>query len=113
LQHIAVLMRRTFRSNDRLARLGGEEFISSARTDLELGKQWAQRLLESIERNPTQSPTGEYYFMTASFGVVALDSRTSLPVDALLKKPTTHVPSQGTGKNTIVAECENHREEQG
>jgi len=106
LQHIAVLMRRTFRSNDRLARLGGEEFfIILPGTDLELGKQLAQRLRESIERNPTQSPTGEYYFMTASFGVVALDSRTSLPVDALLKK-ADHAMYQAKeqGKNTIVAE---------
>lgn len=106
LQHIAVLMRRTFRSGDRLARLGGEEFfVVLPGSELDLGRQLAQRLRETIERNPAQSSTGEYFFITASFGVTALSLRTPLTVDELLKKADHAMyRAKEQGKNTIVVE---------
>ncbi len=72
LRGAALAMRRTLRDSDALGRYGGEEFLAVLpETELEAGRQAAERLRRALASLHVPLPEGGTVTITASFGVAA------------------------------------------
>ena len=72
LRGAALAMRRTLRDSDALGRYGGEEFLAVLpETELEAGRQAAERLRHALDTLRVPLPTSGAVAITASFGVAA------------------------------------------
>ena len=73
LRELAKACQETLRGQDRLGRLGGEEFlILLVETDEETAMQVAERLRYRVEHMPLHTKDGEQFHMTISIGVAGL-----------------------------------------
>nr|MDP9492412.1 diguanylate cyclase [Actinomycetota bacterium] len=103
LQAFAEHMRETVREIDLAGRWGGEEFaLILPGTDLEGGRQLAERIREMLIVQELTAPDGEPISVSASFGVASFPgagSQTQLvaAADAALYE------AKRTGKNRVVA----------
>jgi two-component system, cell cycle response regulator len=80
LRGAAAAMGRVLRTSDTLGRYGGEEFLAVLpETDLEAGRQVAERLRRAVAERPAVLSSGEQVGITVSFGVAC---RSELPARA-------------------------------
>ena len=84
LQHLADICRKTFRQNDILGRLGGEEFaILMPETSKAKATEAAERLRATVAKTKVSIERGLPIVFTISIGVTALNSKDD-NVDVLL-----------------------------
>jgi diguanylate cyclase (GGDEF)-like protein len=85
LNHIANILRRTFRSSDIIARIGGDEFvvleISSAQSD---SQSSITRLRENLRRHNDENANG--YELALSIGVVRAELDDRSTIETLLSR---------------------------
>jgi two-component system cell cycle response regulator len=103
LRHITQVFAATVRTEDVVARFGGEEFVIVARsTSLHSGQQLAERLRRALENNPL-TVRGDTLRLTASFGVSSLSSTPDPTPAALLDSADARMyEAKEMGRNRVV-----------
>jgi two-component system cell cycle response regulator len=103
LRHITQVFAATVRTEDVVARFGGEEFVVVARsTSLRSGQQLAERLRRALEGNPL-TVRGDTLRLTASFGVSSLSSTPDPTPSALLGSADGRMyEAKAMGRNRVV-----------
>lgn len=101
LRQCASACREQLREIDLLARFGGEEFvILLPETDIEAGRQVAERLREALAALRIPTSQGELRF-TASFGVAPHDAANALEV-TLQQADQALYAAKHSGRNRVV-----------
>jgi two-component system cell cycle response regulator len=103
LRHVSQVFAATVRTEDVVARFGGEEFVVVARsTSLRGGQQLAERLRVALEGSPL-SARGDLLHVTASFGVASLASTPDPTSATLLATADARMyEAKGQGRNRVV-----------
>jgi two-component system cell cycle response regulator len=103
LRHVTQVFASTVRTEDVVARFGGEEFVVVARsTSLRSGQQLAERLRRALEGSPL-AVRGESLRVTASFGVSSLSSTADPTPSALLTSADGRMyEAKAMGRNRVV-----------
>jgi two-component system, cell cycle response regulator len=103
LRHITQVFAAAVRTEDVVARFGGEEFVVVARsTSLRSGQQLAERLRRALEGSPL-TVRGESLRLTASFGVSSLASTPDPTPTALLTSADGRMyEAKAMGRNRVV-----------
>jgi len=102
LKNIAAIGQSVLRPSDLFARIGGEEFmLVLPRTDLQEGKQVAERIRLAIEQSKLDIPNHEPVNFTASIGIAtySIDNMTSESIYAHADQALYQAKT--SGKNTI------------
>lgn len=104
LQEMAHRILLLTRKSDIAARYGGEEFaIIMPQTDLAGAQTRAQRLLHELRAFPYKGIPHDYP-LTVSIGVAALDNKTMLDCEALIRAADSALyQAKRRGKNCVVA----------
>ena len=104
LRHVAQVLTAVVRTEDVVARFGGEEFVVVARgTALAGGQQLAERLRAALERSPLHIQ-GERVVVTASLGVSSLVTTPEASSTTLLERADGHMyRAKAQGRNRVVA----------
>ncbi|QQR80193.1 MAG: GGDEF domain-containing protein [Deltaproteobacteria bacterium] len=103
LEHISTLAKSIIRSEDILARVGGEEFIILLKaTDIEGGLILAERLRRLVDESQFEFE-GNTIHVTVSMGVATLNKKTSFSdAEALLKRADELLyNSKNSGRNQV------------
>jgi diguanylate cyclase (GGDEF)-like protein len=104
LDHFAKILKVTRRTDDILARMGGEEFaIVLPGTGLEESIRIAEELCQLLEEAP-MIVDGESVSMTASFGVATLSLNDTCLNDAFLRADRALYRSKRAGRNRVDLE---------
>jgi two-component system cell cycle response regulator len=104
LRGAALAMRRTLRDSDALGRYGGEEFLALLpETELEAGRQAAERLRRGLSTLRVPLPGGETIGVTASFGVAAAtELGEGVSADSLVTLADTRLyQAKSAGRNCV------------
>ncbi len=80
---VAAILKQTFREDDIIARIGGDEFAVLA---IVKGSTAEQGILSRLERNLTASGTAAGYALSVSLGLAALEEGDAADFDGLLKR---------------------------
>lgn len=104
LRHVARILVSTVRTEDVVARFGGEEFVVVARgIALRGGTQLAERLRAALERNAAIHER-TVVRATASFGVASIRCLEGVTVDALLARADERMyRAKAQGRNRVVS----------
>jgi diguanylate cyclase (GGDEF)-like protein len=104
LQEISKVLKKTVRATDYVSRVGGDEFIILlSNTRLAEGIHFSERIRLAISQTTVVVAGGQTVKVTASFGVMSANKRTT-SVDSLLEQ--THAAlakSKRSGKNQVSA----------
>ncbi len=104
LNHFAKILKVTRRSDDILARMGGEEFaIVLPGTVLEESIRIAEELCQLLEEAP-MIVDGKTVTMTASFGVATLSLNDTCLTDAVIRADRALYRSKRAGRNRVDLE---------
>lgn len=104
LHHFAELLCDDRRSDDIVARIGGEEFvIALPGTALEEAMRLADKLCAKIEASPFELE-GEAMPMTASFGVASISDRDVCFTDIVIRADRALYRSKRAGRNRVDLE---------
>jgi len=103
LRHVSQVFAATVRTEDVVARFGGEEFVVVARsTSLRGGQLLAERLRRALETNPL-SVRGDTLLVTASFGVSSLASTVDASAATLLASADGRMyEAKAMGRNRVA-----------
>jgi diguanylate cyclase (GGDEF)-like protein len=103
LRQVATALSRTLRDSDKIARIGGEEFVVLAPETNSVGAvSLGDRLRKSVEVLSVQTPTGPLS-ATVSVGVAAWDGTTEASAALLLKVSDEALyEAKGGGRNRVV-----------
>jgi diguanylate cyclase (GGDEF)-like protein len=104
LKHVARTLTSTVRTEDLVARFGGEEFVVVARATSQVGAgQLAERLRAAIERAPLVLD-GYVVSVTASFGVASYRAEGTPSLTTLLGKADERLyRAKVTGRNRVIS----------
>lgn len=104
LRHLAQVLPAGLRGQDRLGRLGGEEFLAVLPgTSLAQARQVAERMRSSVAATPLGQPAGALAF-TVSIGV-AVSGAAAEPFDSLLQRADAALyRAKDGGRNAVVAD---------
>lgn len=80
---VAAVLKQTFRDDDIVARIGGDEFAVLA---IVKGKTAEEAILTRLERNLTAAGTPPGYRLSVSLGLAALEAGDAADFDELLKR---------------------------
>lgn len=80
---VAAILRQTFREDDIIARIGGDEFAVLA---IVKGNTTEQRILDRLKRNLVASGTAAGYTLSVSLGLAALEVGEAADFEGLLKR---------------------------
>ncbi|MBV8621059.1 MAG: GGDEF domain-containing protein [Curvibacter sp.] len=87
LQSFARVLRRTVRSSDLVARLGGEEFVLLLpQTDLTGACHLVEQLMAAFRSDAVPGASGTVLHYTVSLGLAALDPETTPDLDAFIQQ---------------------------
>ena len=104
LAHFADILRLDRRTDDILARLGGEEFaLVLPGTTLEEAMCVADRLCGKVESNPMPYEGGKMP-MTASFGVASISDKDTCLTDVIVRADRALYRSKRAGRNRVDLE---------
>ena len=103
LKHVASVLAATVRTEDLVARFGGEEFVVIARaTSLAGAAQLAERLRSAVEQEPARA-RGLCLPVTASFGVASVKAEDRPTFDSLLRRADERLyRAKAQGRNCVV-----------
>ena len=107
LKHLADILEKTFRKEDIIGRIGGEEFaFVLPETNAEQGEKLIEKLRQRIENSPCdiEDDNGQPFALkyTSSFGLVPLSNEHET-VDSLLKRADTALyEAKEAGRNRVV-----------
>ena len=104
LRAAAHALRRCLRTADAFGRYGGEEFLAVLpESDLEAGRQAAERLRHALADRPIALPSGETIVLTASFGVSSrADTGGRTTASALVSLADQRLyEAKSRGRNTV------------
>jgi two-component system, cell cycle response regulator len=104
LRGAAAALRSTLRACDVIGRYGGEEFlVVLTESDLEAGRQAAERLRRALADAPIPLPSGEAIPVTGSFGVAAFaEIPPPITADKLLTLADTRLyEAKARGRNCV------------
>ncbi len=105
LQKVAEVLEQNCRSSDVVARYGGDEFVVlMAETNIEQGRQIAQKLRAWIDSEPLLHEKN----ITASFGVASFPTHGSTPQELIQMADASMYISKHQGGNTVTTA--DHRE---
>jgi diguanylate cyclase (GGDEF)-like protein len=104
LVHFARILKIRRRTDDILARMGGEEFaVVLPGTELEECIRMAEELCQLLERAP-MLVSGEALAMTASFGVATLSKKDTCLTDVVIRADRALYRSKRAGRNRVDLE---------
>ena len=104
LVHFSLLLREQRRTNDLVARVGGEEFaLILPGANLETAMKIADDLCSRVEGSPV-SLGNEKLNMTASFGVATLSENDTSLQDAIIRSDRALYRSKRAGRNQVDLE---------
>jgi diguanylate cyclase (GGDEF)-like protein len=104
LQHFAGLLREDRRTEDVVARIGGEEFVLVLpRTGIREATAVADRLCAHMASSPLVSE-GQQIVMTASFGVATISDRDTSLTEVVIKADRALYRSKRAGRNRVDLE---------
>lgn len=104
LVHFSLLLRDSRRTNDLVARVGGEEFaLILPGTDLKGAMKIADELCTKVEASPFGFERHKLN-MTASFGVATLSSNDNSLQDAIIRSDRALYRSKRAGRNQVDLE---------
>ncbi len=104
LANLADIMKATTRNHDEIGRYGGEEFYGFTIGDVELGKKFAERLRENVEKTVFEYK-GQVIPITISIGIA---SAFEVPQDELTAENMIFIAdrrlyvAKGAGRNMVV-----------
>ncbi len=104
LVHFSLLLKESRRTDDLVARVGGEEFaLILPGTDLQHAMKIADELCAKVEFSPV-SYEGLTLNMTASFGVATLSEKDTSLQDAVIRSDRALYRSKRAGRNQVDLE---------
>jgi diguanylate cyclase (GGDEF)-like protein len=107
LREFAVLLKNVLRTEDIIARYGGDEFVAiMPECDLEQAVSIASRLLEAIIANSLDSPDGSKVKGTASIGIAIYPDHASEQKDLFLFADNMMYKAKTEGKSRISVPSE-------
>jgi two-component system, cell cycle response regulator len=92
---VAAVLKQTFRDDDVIARIGGDEFAVLAGVK---GSTAEQGILTRLERNLASSGTGAGYSLSVSIGLAAIEAGEAADFDELLKGADHNLYEHKRGK---------------
>lgn len=104
LRFVADKLRESVREMDLAGRCGGEEFISIlVNTDIEGGKNWAERFRRQLEE-ATIHHKGKDIKLTASFGVAAASGAAAVVDQMIGRADDALYKAKAGGRNVVVVD---------
>jgi diguanylate cyclase (GGDEF)-like protein len=105
LQEVASALRKSFRSYDLIARIGGEEFlVVLPENELTAGCELAERARVTLKEITVSTPEGAQVHVSASFGVAEHLPGDPSTVDGLIgRADKAHYEAKRAGKDRVCA----------